>query len=484
MRLRSFHTLNWLFLGLTLLPLTAVGQPDTTLRELSLDDVEGFQPTGSNWQVAGHVIADRGQMHELIASAGTGVLVNLPTDQAESHLFTAWEHGDIRLEMDVMVPRGSNSGIYLQGRYEIQILDSWGVKNADYGDMGGIYQRWDASRPRAERGYQGKPPRLNVARAPGLWQHLMIDFRAPRFDESGAKIRNAIIKKVVLNGVVIHENVVLTGPTRGPAFEGEAPRGPIMIQGDHGPVAFRNIRYRILDDSRPVLVDSSGDQPPDPIYTEPTTGFRIVRGFMYHHGQKRTHVASVGDPSGIHYAYDLNQGSLLKMWKGPFLETTEMWAGRGIEQVGVPRGSVVSRPGAPNAAFLTDAQAAWPDSIGPGTDYEYVGYELDGNRRPTFEYRLDDARVFDKIALSADSTGLTRSLGFDALPEPVWILLARGDAIVRQPDGSYRVDGPSYYVRLDGVGGREPVIRRQDGMDELLLRVPGPDARLSYTTIW
>lgn len=485
MQLRFFHIRDWLLPVLMFLALTTtVRSQDTTLTQLSLESMASFQPAGSNWQIAGRAVADRRQAHHLAAGAGTGVLVNLPTDEAESNLVTAWEHGDLRMAMDVMVPRGSNSGIYLQGRYEIQIIDSWGVKNPDYGDMGGIYQRWDASRPPGERGYQGKPPRVNVARAPGLWQHLTIDFRAPHFDESGTRIRNAVIDEITLNGVVIHENVVLTGPTRGPAFDGEAPRGPIVIQGDHGPVAFRNIRYRRYDSSQPALADSTNNQQSDPILIEPTSDFPVLRSFMYHDGAKRTHVASVGAPEGIHYAYDLEQGSLLKMWKGPFLETTKMWEGRGIEQVAEPRGSVIDHPGAPDAAFLPDGEAAWPDSLRPETDYEYVGYELGADDRPTFEYRLNGVHVFDTIGLSEDSSGFRRTLRFDALSEPARVLLARGDTIHPQPDGSYRVDGPSFYVEVHESHG-QPVIRTSEGSEELLLQVPGSnDARISYTMIW
>ncbi len=72
-------------------------------------------------------------------------------------------------------------------------------------------------------------------------------FRAPRFDDEGRKTRNAVFEKVVLNGEVIHENQEVTGPTRAAMFSDEAPRGPLMLQGDHGPVAYRNIRWRALN---------------------------------------------------------------------------------------------------------------------------------------------------------------------------------------------------------------------------------------------
>ena len=71
-------------------------------------------------------------------------------------------------------------------------------------------------------------------------------FRAPRFDKDGKKTANAVFVKVVHNGKIIHENVEVTGPTRSAAFRDEKPLGPLMLQGDHGPVAYRNIRLKEL----------------------------------------------------------------------------------------------------------------------------------------------------------------------------------------------------------------------------------------------
>src|SRR5690606_29433465 len=115
--------------------------------------------------------------------------------------------------LDFMMARGSNSGVYLQGRYEVQLFDSWTKTNPSYSDCGGIYQRWDDTK---NRGYEGTAPLVNVARAPGLWQHLQIRFRAPRFDSKGMKIENARFESVYLNGVLVQQQIGLTGPTRSP----------------------------------------------------------------------------------------------------------------------------------------------------------------------------------------------------------------------------------------------------------------------------
>ena len=154
----------------------------------------------------------------------------------------------------MMAPK-SNSGVYLQGRYEVQLFDSWDVRRPTTVDNGSIYERWDEKRPDGQKGYEGHPARQNVSRAPGLWQHLKISFQAPRFNANGQKTENARMIRVELNGVMIHDNVELTGPTRSSAFEDENRLGPIMLQGDHGAVAFRNIRYVSYDKPRPELVN-------------------------------------------------------------------------------------------------------------------------------------------------------------------------------------------------------------------------------------
>ncbi|MHC4808639.1 MAG: 3-keto-disaccharide hydrolase, partial [Planctomycetota bacterium] len=156
---------------------------------------------------------------------------------------------DVRAHIEFMVPRGSNSGVYFMGRYEIQILDSWGKKQPTFSDCGGIYQRWDDKR--TPKGYEGRPPRVNASLPPGQWQTFDVIFRAPRFDKTGKKIANARFVKVIHNGILVHRNAEVTGPTRAGTYRDEKPRGPLMLQGDHGPVAYRNIWIVPLKKSRP-----------------------------------------------------------------------------------------------------------------------------------------------------------------------------------------------------------------------------------------
>lgn len=129
--------------------------------------------------------------------------------------------------------------MYLQGRYEIQIPDSWGKKNPGSGDCGGIYARYDGTKT-----YEGIPPLVNASKEPGEWQHLSIRFNAPRFNSKGEKIKNAEFKKVKLNGTLVHKKVEVTGPTASSLDNKEELAGSLMLQGDHGPVAYRAITMK------------------------------------------------------------------------------------------------------------------------------------------------------------------------------------------------------------------------------------------------
>ena len=263
-----------LLLGIALLCVGGLAAQES----LSLVDLSDFKPQSGNWQIVGevemHPFKDihpkepekkkRGwfrkrkkkesQVNPIVTSPGTGVLINLPENGKQDALLTAWEHGDMMLEMEVMLPKGSNSGIYLQGRYEVQLFDSWGVQFPKFSDIGGIYRNWENE---PDRAFAGIAPSANPARPPGVWQKMMIHFRAPRFNAQGQKTENARFVYVELNGVPIHENVEVPHATGGPISQEEVALGPLMIQGDHGAVAFRNVRYTRFEPSEVTVSDLS-----------------------------------------------------------------------------------------------------------------------------------------------------------------------------------------------------------------------------------
>lgn len=223
---------------------------------LPLSDLSFFQTPGPSWKLAGNVRGSITEKEVLTTTPGIGILINLPdAKNPGKDLVSNLQHGDLDLELDYMMAMGSNSGIYMQGRYEIQLLDSWGIVSPKAGDNGGIYERWNESKPEGQKGYEGHAPRQNASRAPGLWQHLKISFQGPVFNSQGQKTDNAKILRVELNGVPIQENVELSGPTRGALGTDEVPKGPLRFQGDHGPVAFRNIKITAYDKPRPELIN-------------------------------------------------------------------------------------------------------------------------------------------------------------------------------------------------------------------------------------
>lgn len=147
--------------------------------------------------------------------------------------------GDAQIHVEFSTPadvqgkgqgRG-NSGVYVQGRYEVQVLDSFDNKTYPNGQCGAIY------------GHHA--PLVNACRGPGAWQSYDIVFHAARFDDAGKKIQNATMT-VFHNGVLIQDHADVPGSTTASPRKEGATDGPLYLQ-DHGnTVRYRNIWYRPL----------------------------------------------------------------------------------------------------------------------------------------------------------------------------------------------------------------------------------------------
>lgn len=190
----------------------------------------------SLWSVVENVEVDPADSKAFMAKPGKGVMLSSAGERSVD-VWTEPEFGDCKLHVEFCIPKHSNSGVYLMGRYEVQIFDSYGKEKVGFSDCGGIYEL-----AAGYKGTGGHAPNVNASKPAGEWQTFEITFRAPRFDKNGKKTANAKFIEVKLNDKVVHTNVEVDGPTRSAKFNDEKPKGPLMLQGDHGPVAFRNLR--------------------------------------------------------------------------------------------------------------------------------------------------------------------------------------------------------------------------------------------------
>lgn len=234
---------RWLWFGVGFALFLPASAAEKTVALDGRGNFSGWQQPTGEWAVAKSVGLDPADATKLVVAPGEGIIFNGPKFKT-THLLTEHEFGDAEIHIEFCISKRSNSGVYVMGRYEVQIYDSFGVAQDRYPgiECGGIYPRW------IENQYVGgHSPRVNASRPPGRWQRFDITFRAPRFDANGRKIENAKFVKVRHNGKRIHEDVEVTGPTRSGFFNDEKAAGPLMLQGDHGPVAFRNIRIKPLN---------------------------------------------------------------------------------------------------------------------------------------------------------------------------------------------------------------------------------------------
>ncbi|MFP4501809.1 MAG: DUF1080 domain-containing protein [Candidatus Hydrogenedentota bacterium] len=235
--------------------------PGADAEPAALTDTKGYV---RHWQVSGPYREEGKTGEEIFDVAfapeeGAGDWQPMPLDNAEpapcrwkllengamevhqGGIISKEVFGDHKLHVEFRTPlmpdkRGQergNSGVYLQGRYEVQVLDSYGLEGVD-NECGGIYKV--------------ASPRVNMCAPPLQWQTYDITFRAPRFDEDGGKSADATLT-VHHNGVLIHEDVAVPKPTAAHVGGDIRDPGPLHLQ-DHGnPVWFRNIWAVPLDNA-------------------------------------------------------------------------------------------------------------------------------------------------------------------------------------------------------------------------------------------
>lgn len=194
-------------------------KPQSTAAHLSAEETKaGFRPLFNGVDLTGWKL--RRLDGPKSWSAQNGMLVNeLPEGGHGTDLVTEEKFWNFTVRYEYMVPKKSNSGFYLRGRHEIQIYDDYDSQKAELGGNGAIYNV--------------KPVSQFVSRKPGEWQQA-----------EATIIGNKVT--LTLNGVKVHDNAEVNKATGSELDANLNDPGSIFLQGDHGAVAFRNVRIKVL----------------------------------------------------------------------------------------------------------------------------------------------------------------------------------------------------------------------------------------------
>ncbi len=560
-----------------------------------LQDLSAFSPPSDNWVISGNAFAST-TASDFSVAEGTGSLVCDNTTNSLAPLSTQLEHGDLEMDLEFLLPKDGQAQLWLQGRYAIQLEDTWGKKSQRCGMLLGSSSSDNHLAP------------VNASRAPGLWQHLSLYFEAARFDEGGKKLSNAKLHYLRLNGYTLLENVEIPAPSAGASNTEEVAEAALVFASVQGAVAFRAIRYKAytldqlqvnniqykvyqgdwdhlpdvdtlmatssgakedfdvemeglkdkyamsfsaqlevpvageylfetrIDDGGDLFIDgdllihndgepgmgtergmvtlTKGTHTIDLTYYQDVWGKRLfvfyegpnikrqslgakevtegprngpkklvinpaerpelIRSFVNHKGQKRNFPISVGSPLGIHYTFDLEEGTLLHAWRGEFADVTNMWVGRGHSQLLIPGNASAQASAGVSVAQMENPQEVWPEGLPDG--YSIDGYDLDTDGYPVFKYQYGGLQLSDQV-LPTNDGNIQRTITVESgTPQSnQYVRLAAG-TIEALESGWYRVDG-EYYIDVD-----EATIGGAHG-DLLLVPLEGKE-RVTYSLIW
>lgn len=235
---QKLHTRGWLYsrlasalaVGIAFVALPALGAYGREPAPVPPPAVKGVVVlfSGSSKEVAANWHM-HGSNQDATWKVKDGAMTASGTDIVSKQKFT-----DFHLHVEFKVPympeahgqgRG-NSGVFCQGRYEIQVLDSYGIASPGSGDCGAVYGK--------------AAPLVNACRPPLKWQAYDIIFRAPRFDSEGKKTEDARVT-VLQNGIVVQNNTEIPGPTWGEDFGPLSDPGPIVLQFHGNTVQYRDV---------------------------------------------------------------------------------------------------------------------------------------------------------------------------------------------------------------------------------------------------
>jgi len=447
---------------------------------ISTSNLDAFEKPSENWLIVSDLSIDFNKSTAKLVK-GSSIVVNTPIKEATNLVSKAQMEGDVEVDFDFLTTKGSNSAVFIMGRYKIQLSDSWPETQDPLSRLAVI----DVNRADNPISFHTEQPISNVGKAPGLWQHLKVKFKSPTFDSSGKKVEKASFEEVYLNGVLIHQGIALEGPSNGAGLKDESTKGPLIFQADESHVlAFKNISYKTISEEPSQQLTGAATERfgmVNPIIVKAETEPYVLRSYLLFNNAKRTHAISVGNPNQTNYSYDLKQGSVLQFWRGRFVDATDMWESRGEPQLATPLGAVITLSSAPSFALLSNSDSIWPDSV-PFDDFHNKGYSLDNNKNVTFHYEYSGFNVDDKISMVINGESLKREVSVTNSPANLYFRIASGTVIESLGKGLYVIDDKSYYIKVNER--LKPIIRKSQNADELVVAFSKTLSSLEYSIIW
>ncbi len=554
----------------------------------------------ATWKLVSQIGSNALMYDEWITEGSAGILYLDGTGDNVS-LNTVFTHKDIDLKCEFMLSSKANLSLVFQGLHEISLRNSWRAGKGSL--LCGLV-------------LDTLSPKVNACKAPGLWQTLHIRYTAPVVDSSGKPLSAARFEEVVLNGTVIHKNVLLSSLDKSATTP-----GPLKVVGHAGPAALRNIEYKSYSDDRIQLVSSTyrvykglykkydtlttltpvrtgnadslhwgyGDKRAQIVFESkvkiPTKGdylFRlraggpawvlidgkevvdndntrdyghpfhgkveltagehdlsviyanydeslvveyegpnialtaltvqsserkhrpvpplelavetspvVQRGFLKHGNAVNRYAISVGSTNGIHYAYDLTTFNILSVWRGGFIDVSNMWVERGEPQLQVPQGAVLELLNIPPLLSSAAAQKGWIDTVSVEENiYTKRGYKIGANGLPVFNYSYNGCSVEDRVETDSAINGVGRIISITSHEnsQELDFLVSRGDKIEGMSDGAYAINDREYYVYLQNVSPDQvQLVTTANGKKEIRLRVHAPKEKkieFTYLIIW
>jgi hypothetical protein len=213
----------------------------------------------------------------------------------------------------------------------------------------------------------------------------------------------------------------------------------------------------------------------------------VMHGFMQMPDRVHPHSAAVGFPEDVHFGIDLNNGSLMKMWKGDFLDVSTMWVGRGGGNLSLNEEAALTFNGAPAMAFLDRRDTAWPDSLQENVSFDMHNYRFGDENQLMIKYQMNDIIFEDHMGPHNDGKELMRTIRITESESAnnLYVRIAEGDSISELPNGLFQINDKAYLINLGENIKSDSWIRSSGDRVELLVPVNTTEnTEISYSFVW